>query len=255
MKNKQADESELLASRSILVFSDGACSGNPGPGGWGSIIAWPDGRVRELGGGQRSTTNNQMEMTGVLEALRFLGDGEGDVLVCTDSTYVIRGITQWIWGWQKRGWKTAEGADVQNKELWIALSQAVRHRKEFGRIAWRYVRGHIGVAGNERVDAIAVAFSKGQRASLYDGPLLQYSVAIHDLPPEEPLPEMKPKGEKVPAYSYVSLIGSIAMRHGTWPECERRVKGQPGAKFKKAASAEDEANILRSWGVDPSSVK
>ena len=217
-------------------------------------MAWPDGHIQELGGGSRSTTNNQMELVGAIESLRLAfsrAEASEDVLLCTDSTYVIRGITQWIWGWQKRGWTTAEGKDVLNKDLWIELQSEVRGRK----IQWRYVRGHIGVPGNERVDAIAVDYSKGRRPALYEGPLLQYGVPIHDLPPEEALPEMKPKPEKRAVYSYLSLLGSVPMRHKTWPECERRGKGQPGGKFKKAHSVEEEAEILRSWGVDPSLVR
>ena len=195
-----------------------------------------------------------MELVGAIESLRLAfsrAESGQDVLLCTDSTYVIRGITQWIWGWQKRGWTTAEGKDVLNKDLWIELQSEVRGRK----IQWRYVRGHIGVPGNERVDAIAVEYSKGRRPALYEGPLLQYGVPIHDLPPEEALPEMKPKAEKRAVYSYLSLLGSVPMRHKTWPDCERRVKGQPGAKFKKAHSPEEEVEILRSWGVDPSLVR
>lgn len=246
----------------ILIFTDGACSGNPGPGGWAAVVAWPDGRIRELGAGASSTTNNQMEIIAVIEGLRTAADGVGAgtgtvssaapvFLVCTDSTYVIRGITQWIWGWQKRGWVTAEGKDVLNKDLWIELASVVRGRN----VVWRYVRGHQGTPGNERVDEIAVEFSKGRKPKLFAGGLLQYGVAIHDLPPEEPLPEMKPKGEKKTPYSYLSLLGSTCMRHSSWAECERRVKGQPGAKFKKAMSPEEESEILRSWGVDPKSVR
>lgn len=239
----------------ILVYTDGACSGNPGPGGWGAIIVRPDGRVRELGGLAEQTTNNQMEMLGTIEALREVRDDDAPVTICTDSTYVIRGITQWIWGWQKKGWKTAEGKDVLNKELWQELAREVMHRKNHGEITWRYVRGHIGVAGNERVDEIAVEFSKGRRPRLFSGSLLQYKVAVYDLPVAESLPEPKPKVEKAAAYSYLSVLGSMAMRHKTWPDCERRVKGKPGAKFKKAKSAEDEVEILKSWGIDPASVK
>lgn len=239
----------------ILIYTDGACSGNPGPGGWGAIVARPDGRIRELGGGEEATTNNQMEMLATIEALREVRDDDAPVTLCTDSTYVIRGITQWIWGWQKKGWKTAEGKDVSNKELWQELAREVMHRKSHGEIAWRYVRGHIGVAGNERVDEIAVEFSKGRRPRLFSGGLLQYKIAIYDVPPAEALPEPKPKVEKQAAYSYVSILGSTPMRHATWLECERRVKGQSGAKFKKTKSAEDEAEILRSWGVDPTRVK
>lgn len=251
MADQASDQTNDLF-KSILIYTDGACSGNPGPGGWGVIVVRPDGRVRELGGAESMTTNNQMEVYGTIAALREVRDDDGPVLLCTDSTYVIRGITQWIWGWQKRGWKTAEGGDVVNRELWQELAREVRARQDRGKITWRYVRGHIGVPGNERVDRIAVEFSKGARVRLFSGSLLNYSVAVHDLPPEEALPEPKPKQEKKAAYSYLSLLGGTPMRHATWPECERRVKGQPGAKFKKATSAEDEVAILKSWGIDPS---
>lgn len=240
----------------IIVFCDGACSGNPGPGGWGAVIALPDGRVRELGGGDRQTTNNQMELQAATSALEFLEKIPGPVIIYTDSVYVIRGITQWIWGWMKRGWKTAEGSDVQNKEYWQALSSIVGRRKKSGAIEWKYVRGHKGVPGNERVDEIAVAFSKGRSIRLFEGTLLKYDVPILDLPADEPLPEPRDfKAEKKTAHSYLSLLGGTAMRHSTWAECERRVKGQPGAKFKKSMSADDEKAILKSWGVDPSKLK
>ena len=252
---KSSNAADKALVNGILIFTDGACSGNPGPGGWGAIIARPDGRVKELGGHAEQTTNNQMEMLGTIMALREVRDADSAVTICTDSTYVIRGITQWIWGWQKKGWKTAEGKDVSNKELWQALASEVMYRKDHGPIKWRYVRGHIGVAGNERVDEIAVGFSKDHGPRLYSGPLLQYKIAIYDLPDEEALPEPKPKVEKAVAYSYLSVMGSMAMRHTTWAECERRVKGKPGAKFKKAKSAEDEIEILKSWGVNPKDVK
>jgi len=235
--------------RTILVFADGASSGNPGPGGWGAIVATPEGHVRELGGRDPQTTNNRMELMGVIDALHSLEGTPGEVTVCTDSTYVIRGITQWSWGWRKNGWKTAEGKDVLNADLWKRLIGQVAKRGKENPIVWRYVRGHSGVPGNERVDEIAVGFSKGPRPTLYNGPLLKYDVAIHDLPEDKGLPEMRPKQEKKPAaHSYLSLVGSTVERHATWAECEARVKGRSGAKFKKTASADDERAVLRSWG-------
>jgi ribonuclease HI len=105
------------------------------------------------------------------------------------------------------------------------------------------------VPGNERVDQIAVAFAAGRKPSLYIGPLLKYDVAVHDLPENTEVPEMRPKAAKVAAYSYLSLVNGVAQRHSSWTECEARVKGRPGARFKKALSAEDEAKILQEWGV------
>ena len=128
-----------------LIFSDGACSGNPGPGGWGAIIVRPTGEVQELGGGDAATTNNQMEMMGTIAALEALRDSPDKVLVFTDSTYVIRGITQWVWGWRQRGWLTAEGNPVANRELWERLVRIVAQRPKHATLDWRYVRGHTGV--------------------------------------------------------------------------------------------------------------
>lgn len=237
-------------TRSILVFTDGACSGNPGPGGWGAVVVTPDGLVRELGGRQSPTTNNQMELRGAIEALRAVAQAPGPVSLWTDSTYVIRGITQWIWAWRSRDWKTVDGKDVSNAELWQELLREVSRRPKDSKVEWNYSRGHAGVPGNERCDEIAVAFSQGRRPELYSGPLLRYTVPIYDLPEQGgALPEMRPKEEKKAAHSYLSLVGNTVMRHSSWAECERRVKGVPGAKFKKATSASHEQEILSDWGV------
>jgi ribonuclease HI len=208
--------------------------------------------VTELGGRVPLTTNNQMELTAAIRSLEYLRDVPGDVYLHTDSTYVIRGITQWIFGWKKKDWKSSEGKDVANRDLWEDLHRLVLARGKQDEIHWRYVRGHAGIAGNDRVDAIAVAFSKNERPSLYRGPLLKYDVALYDIPEGElAVPEIKPKSQKTAAFSYVSLVGDVPYRHKTWAECERRVKGRSGAKFKKATSAEDETKILQSWGCDP----
>ena len=187
-----------------------------------------------------------------IRALEHLRGIKTPIHLYTDSTYVIRGITQWVFGWRKREWKTSTGAEVSNQELWKKLIAAVAGKK----IKWKYVRGHTGVPGNERVDAIAVAFSKGSRPHLYFGPLLKYDLPIFDLPEDEPLPEMQDRAKpKAAPYGYLSLIGGIAMRHKSWPSCEARVKGRPGAKFKKAMSEAEEATILKEWGVRVSDVR
>ena len=241
-----------MTDSAIVVFADGAAKGNPGPGGWGAVIVTPEGHVTELGGGVAHTTNNQMELSAVIEALKRLRATNGPLAVYTDSTYVIRGITQWIKGWARRGWKTAEGTPVLNREYWEALSDLVTARGRVGRIAWHYVRGHTGVPGNERVDEIASAFATDGRADLYDGPLLRYPIAVLDIPDDTTLPERKPdsgsRGKKQPAHSYLSVVDGKPVRHATWPECERRVKGRSGARFKKAMSAGDEGAILHAWG-------
>lgn len=238
----------------ILIFSDGACSGNPGPGGWGSVILSREDEVIELGGGERSTTNNRMEMTAALEALKYLANQPGPIHFYTDSTYLIRGVTQWIWGWKKRGWKTAEGNDVSNRDLWEELARVVQARGLQSKIEWKYSRGHVGTPGNERCDRIAVAFSKNDYVSLYNGPLRTYSINILEVPADTTLPEMRQPGEKKAAFSYLSNLGGIVYRHKDWPSCQKRVSGQSGAKFKKALSGADEIEILKSWGLSPQTV-
>jgi ribonuclease HI len=239
----------------IVVFCDGAAKGNPGPGGWGVVIATPEGQVLELGGSAGHTTNNKMELTAAIQALATIRDDSRAADVHTDSTYVIKGIREWIWGWRRRGWKTAENTDVLNRDLWIELDRLSTARGKDG-LAWHYVRGHAGIPGNERVDEIADSLARGVPVALYNGPLTEYGVAIFDLPDDTTVPKRRrasasgrpPSGA---AYSYLSLVDGMPMRHATWAECERRVKGRSGARFKKATSAADESAILRSWDVNP----
>ena len=133
----------------FVIFTDGACSGNPGPGGWGARLEDQDGVV-ELKGGEASTTNNRMELMAAIEALRSLPDG-AQVTLTTDSTYVKDGITSWIENWKRRGWKTAAKKPVKNVDLWQALdTESARHT-----IDWQWVKGHAGHAGNERADELA----------------------------------------------------------------------------------------------------
>lgn len=238
----------------ITVFTDGACSGNPGPGGWGSVIISTDGFITELGEGDPSTTNNRMEMLSVIRALEHLKKSKDRIQFFTDSLYVLRGITQWSWGWQRNSWKTAEGKEVINRDLWMEMIELVQVRGRKS-IDWHYCRGHQGTPGNERCDEIAVAFSKGMNPRLFKGSVQEYSVDILKFPKIEPWPEMKSPQEKVAAFSYLSLIGSTVIRHRDWSSCERRVKGQSGVKFKKSKSAADENEILKSWGLNPTAVK
>lgn len=244
----------------IVVFCDGAAKGNPGPGGWGVVIATPDGHVAELGGSAPHTTNNKMELTAAIQALTDIQEVDGKVTVYTDSSYVIKGISEWIWGWKRRGWKTAEGGDVLNRDLWQALDALATARGRGG-ISWEYVRGHSGIPGNERVDAIADGLARGEQITFYNGPLVGYTVAIFDIPDNTSVPKRSSSSagagrssSKAAAYSYLSLVDGTAMRHKTWADCESRVKGRSGARFKKAISAADESAILRDWRVNPDSL-
>ena len=243
-----------MSDRPIVAFSDGASKGNPGPGGWGVVIVTPDGLVTELGGRAAHTTNNRMELTGAIEALRHPHALADPVAIYTDSTYVIKGIGEWIWGWRRRGWKTAEGTEVLNRDLWEQLARLVDARGK-GAITWHYVRGHVGTPGNERVDEIADSLARGEEIELYGGPLLHYGRAILDLPADTTVPKRSARSgargnsSGIP-HAYLSLVDGELMRHSTWADCERRVKGRSGARFKKAKDAADEIAILREWRVD-----
>ncbi len=250
-----------MSEQPVVVFTDGAAKGNPGPGGWGAVIVTPDGRVIELGGRAAGvTTNNRMELTGAIQALAELRAEPGAVDIYTDSTYVIQGIREWIFGWRKRGWKTAAGGEVLNRELWEELDSLVSARGK-GSLTWHYVRGHAGTPGNERVDEIADGLAQGQQITLYRGPLIGYRYAILDLPSDTRLPTRSAAtgaarggSRTTTPYSYLSVVDGQPMRHTTWADCERRVKGRTGARFKKAMTQSDEAAILRDWHIDPDGV-
>lgn len=245
-------QGDATVSARAIIFCDGATKGNPGPGGWGAVVVTPDGRVTELGGSSSHTTNNRMELTAAIKALELVESVAGPLDVYTDSTYVIKGIREWIWAWRRRGWKTVEGSDVLNRDLWETMSALVSARGTAA-IEWHYVRGHVGIPGNERVDAIADGHARQVRVDLYSGDLAGYGVDVLDVPDETSVPARStgPRKDKVVAHSYLSVVDGKPARHATWADCERRVKGRSGAKFKKALSAADETVILRSWGVDP----
>jgi len=133
----------------VIVHTDGACSGNPGPGGWGAVLQF-NGHVKELKGGAPETTNNRMELTATIEALTALNRA-CTVELHTDSTYVKDGLTKWIHGWKRNGWKTAQKKPVKNADLWQALDDAVQRHT----INWHWVKGHAGDEMNERADALA----------------------------------------------------------------------------------------------------
>ena len=135
--------------KQVEIYTDGACKGNPGPGGWGAVLRM-GGHEKELSGGAPATTNNRMELTAVIEALRAL-NSSCEVALHTDSRYVIDGITKWIFGWQKNGWKNAAKKPVLNIDLWLALIEAKRNHK----VSWHWVKGHSGHPENERADKLA----------------------------------------------------------------------------------------------------
>jgi ribonuclease HI len=149
LKSDLADGLPDTEGKAIHIFTDGACKGNPGPGGWGALLRF-NGTEREMFGGDPATTNNRMELTAVIEALMAL-KRPCRVMLHTDSTYVQKGITEWINGWKARGWRTAAKEPVKNSDLWRKLDEVVRGHE----IDWIWVKGHAGHEGNERADALA----------------------------------------------------------------------------------------------------
>jgi ribonuclease HI len=139
----------MTAGKPVVIYTDGACSGNPGPGGWGAILTWGD-KCKELSGGEATTTNNRMELMAAISALEAL-TRPSRVELHTDSVYLKDGITKWIHGWKKNGWRTADKKPVKNAELWQRLDEAQRVHD----IDWRWVKGHAGHAENERADELA----------------------------------------------------------------------------------------------------
>ncbi len=158
MGGQRETTEDAAAARVVLAACDGACSGNPGPGGWGALLRFEDGSVREWGGHAPATTNNRMELTAALEVFRALRTlpRHPQLAILTDSRYLIDGLQSWLPGWKRKGWRTAAGAPVLNRDLWEALDAA-----RLAGVELRHVRGHSGHPENDRCDAIAVAYSRG----------------------------------------------------------------------------------------------
>ncbi len=247
--------------QNITIFTDGASRGNPGKGGWGAIIIFSNKKimiannekgkmndeVRELGGRDGNTTNNRMELTAVIESLNFVSKLATDysllITIYTDSSYVMKGAKEWVHGWQKNNWKTKAKQAVLNQDLWqkyLKVSEGLK-------IEWHLLKGHSGIPANERCDEIATAFADGKTPKLYTTILQNYSIDL-SVPPTSTTKssKLKPRSSSK-AYSYVSLVRGVVKTHKTWAECENRVKGVSGAKFKKSFSPEDEKEIINSW--------
>jgi ribonuclease HI len=162
----------------ITIYTDGSSRGNPGPGGWAAVILTPT-EVIELGGREDMTTNNRMELIGTIEGLKHVNSKHKEatsVEVCTDSQYVKKGMTEWIQGWIKKGWKNSMKKDVLNRDLWeVLLHEETRLKKSGVTIIWKYVQGHAGVPGNERADVIATGCAdNASHLQLYRGEVSAY---------------------------------------------------------------------------------
>ncbi len=217
--------------KGTLIYGDGSSIGNPGPGGWGAVIRFSDGRVKEIGGFEQNTTNNRMELLSAIKALSEVVDLSIPVEIRTDSRYVINGITKWISLWEKSGWKTKAKKDVLNRDLWEKLHML---NQRFS-VTWHYVPGHSGVLGNERVDTIAQSFARGEEVSLYDGPLSGYGTDLDSVVVQKPF--------------YISYVDGVFKKHDNWFSCEHEVRGKKAARFKKITSVADARIAGEMWGV------
>jgi len=238
--------------RGPTAYTDGACLGNPGPGGWGVRILYPDGGVRELGGMAAATTNNRMELQAAIEALQLL-HSYPQVAIFTDSRYVIDGLTKWLPAWRRRGWITTTNTPVKNRDLWIALERLTHPG-----VRWQHVRGHSGDPNNERVDTIARACATGTCPPLFCG---QAGTPADPMraSPVAALPT--PLGSKTTASLHVSTPATdparyISIVHGSvaidtdWATCAARVRGVPGARYRKVRTPEELAAFCAAHGVE-----
>lgn len=233
----------MAAEDRLRIYTDGACSGNPGRGGWAFCYETPEGVV-ERGGAEAITTNNRMEMRAAVEALKELNGRPGTVV--TDSEYLRKGITGWIRAWKRNGWRTADGQPVKNQDLWRELDAL-----NGPHVTWEWVRGHRGVRLNERCNQIAQAFSRGD-----PDPFGRKKRSRDNAPRPQPetgapggagrLPTLPPDAPR-----YVSVVGGHVMRHRTWPECEAMVRGVSGARYRKCRNLQEERATLGLWGLKP----
>ena len=229
MGESMADE----RGRVVAAATDGACSGNPGPGGWGALIRFEDGSVEEFGGHEPATTNNRMELQAALALLQRLRDlpRHPDLTLRTDSKYLIDGLGSWMAGWKRKGWKTAAGKPVLNQDLWQALDQA-----RLADVPLSYVKGHSGDPDNERVDRIAVAYARGQSLTPMPSPTPM-------APPDDPAPP-----ELLRLLSRLELAERLAEGGFTLKAVElAQLVEQPLQQLQQRTSSWR----WRDWSVDP----
>jgi ribonuclease HI len=229
----------------FIVFTDGASRGNPGRGGYGSVVVGlVSKQVWEFGDREDSTTNNRMEMSAIVRALKEIekisSDSDYEITIYTDSKYVMQGATAWIFGWQKNNWQTKNKTDVLNRDLWEQIAKLIDKKK----IEWKHVPGHAGIPGNERVDEIGTKFADEESVELYAGSLDSYPIKdILNTDFDESKVKEKKSGR---AYSYVSLVGGEVKTHSDWNSCKLRTEGKK-AKFKKVFSEEEEKALVDEW--------
>lgn len=250
-------------STKIIVFTDGASRGNPGPAGYGAIIVYPYPigsikeedkkkiKVIEIGGGFDVSTNNRMEMSAVLKTFQTVIDRDikGDIEIYTDSKYVHDGMIGWIYAWEKNNWKTAGGDDVQNQDIWKELLKFAFSFRLDRSVNYVKVDGHSGVFGNERADKIATGFADGNRVQLFTGSLANYEKLIGGSLFKND-GSLSIEGETKGAKDYViylSYVDGELKEHDTWESCKNAVTGIKGAKFKKVTNDEEKEKQINAW--------
>lgn len=245
----------MSSKKDLLLLADGSCRGNPGPGGWSYVLASSH-EVFEGYGSELDTTNNRMELSGLLFGIRKLNKltWRGSLQVHLDSQYVLSGASAWIFGWQKRGWKTGQGEEVKNSDLWQEIAAELLGLKGSIKISWYYVRGHTGVSGNERADQLASMACEEQSADESHeqdagGTVLHLWSGLDEETFDPNRNSQSKRLEKSEKKYYLSCVEGKIYRDDNWQACEARVKGRPHVKYKKVGSEAEEKEVLRSWGI------
>ena len=257
-----------MKSHSIIIYTDGSSLGNPGPGGYGCVIVFQEkGLVVELGAHARATTNNKMELTAIVTALDYLKQHrvspDSHIVIHTDSSYAINGITKWVFGWLKNNWVTVAKSPVLNSEIW---KQLVPLKNNFKNVIFEHVKGHSGIWGNERCDMIATSFAANMSIDLFHGKLSEYddrilskqqqptssakkqgSISVSSTPKSSSSEKGKYGKGSGKAYSYVAQVNGKVYTFEDWDSCKAAVYGR-SAKYKKVFSAQEERELKREWG-------
>jgi ribonuclease HI len=240
---------KINEQQDVVVFTDGASRGNPGPGGYGAVLIYPKlEEVIELGGAKPTTTNNEMELSAVIAALSYLIQNVAPTHIFSDSKYVLQGAQTWMYGWQKNGWQTQAKEPVKNKELWQTMLSLVTERKSQTKIHWHHLPGHSGVPGNERADVIATEFADGKRFDLFRGSQRNYPIKdiLDTTVDPTKIKSSSSKASAGKAYEYLSVVGGVLERHQTWDACKARTTGQK-SHFRKSVSPEQSKEIIMTW--------
>lgn len=240
--------------KEVIIYTDGASRGNPGKGGWAAILM-TEKEVVEIAGARNPATNNQMELEAAVQALAIaVKKYKGyQVVLHADSAYVLNGINSWLDGWVRNKWITATTKKpVENKAYWQKL---LKLRDELGRnLHLVKVAGHSGHEFNDRCDELAVAYALGKKTPLYKGPYTAYLGRLAETPSRSAKKADRPTSKagvghskNAPAYSYVSCVNGKVYADKTWAECEKRVKGTKGAKYKKVFSKAEETELVQEY--------